>query len=232
MKRHFLTGTMTVCALAAGAFLQASPAEAAAVSFGFQNIFSNDGNTAGDTIVNNFSFNVDDGGTGTVLFKIINGSANPSGSFISRVYFDDIDASPLLSNMALNVGNQGTVAFSLGATNFAQGNNTSPPFDQDFGATRNEGSANGNAVQPGEALGVTFTGNLAAVIAALNAGSLRLGIRVQGLSPVAGFDSDSFVSAPSNNTPVPTPALLPGLVGLGVAALRKKKQAAEATQDA
>jgi hypothetical protein len=33
-------------------------------------------------------------------------------------------------------------------------------------------------------------------------------------------------------TAVPTPALLPGLVGLGVAALRKKKQAAEVTQDA
>jgi hypothetical protein len=37
-----------------------------------------------------------------------------------------------------------------------------------------------------------------------------------------------FTEVPS--TAVPTPALLPGLVGLGVAALRKKKQAA--TQDA
>jgi hypothetical protein len=39
-----------------------------------------------------------------------------------------------------------------------------------------------------------------------------------------------FTEVPS--TAVPTPALLPGLVGLSVAALRKKKQAAEATQDA
>jgi hypothetical protein len=39
-----------------------------------------------------------------------------------------------------------------------------------------------------------------------------------------------FAEVPS--TAVPTPALLPGLVGLGVAALRKKKQSAEVTQDA
>jgi hypothetical protein len=37
-----------------------------------------------------------------------------------------------------------------------------------------------------------------------------------------------FTEVPTS-TAVPTPALLPGLVGLGVAALRKKKQAAEAT---
>lgn len=35
-----------------------------------------------------------------------------------------------------------------------------------------------------------------------------------------------------NTVPVPTPALLPGLIGMGIAALRKKKQAGEATQEA
>jgi hypothetical protein len=50
----------------------------------------------------------------------------------------------------------------------------------------------------------------------------------QDLSHASLYVPDDFTPP----TPVPTPALLPGLVGLGVAALRKKKQAAEATQDA
>lgn len=33
-------------------------------------------------------------------------------------------------------------------------------------------------------------------------------------------------------TPIPTPALLPGLIGMGLAAMRKKKQAAEVAQEA
>lgn len=43
---------------------------------------------------------------------------------------------------------------------------------------------------------------------------------------------DVFLKGSVTSETVPTPALLPGLVGLGVAALRKKKQAAEVTQDA
>jgi hypothetical protein len=48
----------------------------------------------------------------------------------------------------------------------------------------------------------------------------------------AGFEEWS-VGTPNNPTPVPTPALLPGLIGMGIAALRnKKKLQGEVAQDA
>jgi hypothetical protein len=49
-----------------------------------------------------------------------------------------------------------------------------------------------------------------------------LSITTDQSATVAGFDNVSFA------TPVPTPALLPGLIGMGAAALRKRKQEAEA----
>jgi hypothetical protein len=50
-----------------------------------------------------------------------------------------------------------------------------------------------------------------------------------GVVNIGGSDDDSTLNLLNaqftpNSTPVPTPALLPGLVGLGVAALRKRKE--------
>lgn len=41
------------------------------------------------------------------------------------------------------------------------------------------------------------------------------------------FSLDTLRGVESSSTPIPTPALLPGLIGMGVAALRKSKQEAE-----
>lgn len=53
-------------------------------------------------------------------------------------------------------------------------------------------------------------------------------------SSVAGFSigSTGMRVVPTPPTPVPTPALLPGLVGMGIAALRKRKSAELETADA
>lgn len=50
---------------------------------------------------------------------------------------------------------------------------------------------------------------------------------------IRGGGESQFIYAVFDNArAVPTPALLPGLIGMGIAALRKKKQAEEATQEA
>jgi len=56
--------------------------------------------------------------------------------------------------------------------------------------------------------------------------------RVNDSSPsdnpnVETMQVEAFISSP-NTAPIPTPALLPGLIGMGAAALRKRKQEAEA----
>lgn len=52
-----------------------------------------------------------------------------------------------------------------------------------------------------------------------------------GLRNNGGNQPDlSHISVYTNSTPIPTPALIPGLIGMGVAALRKKKQALAASQ--
>lgn len=43
--------------------------------------------------------------------------------------------------------------------------------------------------------------------------------------------SHATLYTPKDFQPIPTPALLPGLIGMGLAAMRKKKQAAEVTQE-
>lgn len=49
---------------------------------------------------------------------------------------------------------------------------------------------------------------------------------------VNGVDTPSSFSISGETAPVPTPALLPGLVGMGVAALRKRKSEEEAVEEA
>jgi hypothetical protein len=225
MKKQLMTGAIAAGAMAIGWVGLAGSAEAA--TFGFSNIFLNSNNTSGDTLVNNFSVDVTDAGSGNVLFKIISAAANPAGSFIRQVYFDDASPS-LLSNMVLNVSNTGIVNFNPDNNGtLPQFNDANPPFVTSFGGVRAQGANNRNAIQRGEALGVQFTGNFNNVIAALNSGSLRVGIHLQGIPPVNS--SDSFVTT-ATATAVPTPALLPGLIGMGITALRKKKQSA--TQEA
>ena len=198
---------------------------AQAVSFGFDNIDSN--NQYGDAFVNDFGFDVVDGGNGTVIFNFTNADNDNNGHAIGDLYWDD--STDLLSNMNLNVGNVGIVSFSdVRNPNLAQGNNIS--FDSDFGIKFNgRGGGINNGVQGNEVLGVAFNGNFDSVVAALNNGDLRVGIHVQSISKEY---SDSFVSKlptvaniPSGNTAgTPEPLTILGSVAaLGFGALFKKK---------
>jgi hypothetical protein len=84
-----------------------------------------------------------------------------------------------------------------------------------------------NGVNPGEFLGITLglsgTGTFSAIIDAIDDGSFKIGIRVQGFT---GGGSESFIASPSPPTPVPEPSIMfllgTGLAGLVGLRIRKK----------
>lgn len=195
-------------------------APAYAISFGFNNITG--GDTVGDGLATGFTMDVTDSGSGNVLFKIFNNTG--SANFIGQVYFDD---GGFLSGPSANQGNIGTVNFTQNSPNpgnLPQGANLNPDFDADFGFDRVTGSGNANGVHTGEALGIQFAGNFTNIINALNTGTLRVGFHLQGIAP--NGDSDAYVNGPASNA-IPTPALLPGVIGVGLGLLRKRQQLAK-----
>ena len=215
----------SILAVAGFAALSAvSAAPASAVGFSFGNIFG--GDTVGDAYQNSFNFDVTENGLNSVLFNISNsGNAAASSMFIGKVLFDD---NGYLSNAVANVNNTGNVAFSGGAGSdqLPQGGTG---FTTDYAFTRNNGGGNQYAVQGSESLGVSFTGNYANVIAALNSGSLKLGLHVQALP---GGASDSYLSSSSGNTqdtPEPLTMLAAGAaVGFGGMFKKQRDQAQKA----
>jgi hypothetical protein len=209
---------LAVAGVAALSAVSAAPAWA----FNFSNIAG--GDTVGDAYASNFNFNVVDQGD-RVLFNIYHlvNSATP-GSFIRQVFFDDNN---YLSDPWPNIGNFGTVEFIGGASNdqLPQGGNN---FTTDYAFSR-QVPGNGYAVQGGEKLGLSFQGNYANVVTALNSGALRLGIHVQGLP---GGASDSYISSNSGNTentPEPLTMLAAGAaVGFGTMFKKQRDRAQKA----
>jgi hypothetical protein len=217
---NLVKSLLAVAGVAAVSAVSAAPASA----FTFSNIPSE--NTAGDAYVSNFNFNVVDQGD-RVLFNIyhLENPATP-GSFIRQVYFDDNN---YLSDPWANIGNFGTVDLPGGASdaNFPQGGNS---FDTDYYFSRQPGGPNNKwAIQGGEKFGVSFQGNYANVVTALNSGALRLGIHVQALP---GDASDSYISSISSNTqetPEPLTMLAAGAaVGFGTMFKKQRDQAGKA----
>ena len=216
--KSLLTVVKSMLAVAGVAALSAvSAAPASAFSFG--NIVG--GDTPGDAYQSSFTFDVIDQGA-SVLFNISNsGNAAASSMFISEVLFDDNN---FLSNAVANVGNVGQVAFSGGPSNdqLPQGGNG---FTTDYAFSRNTGAGNAFGVQGGETLGLSFNGNYANVISALNSGALKLGLHVQALPNGA---SDSYISsisaANTEATPEPLTMLAAG-AAVSFGAMFKKQRA-------
>lgn len=221
---------LAVAGVAALSALSAAPASAISLSptstsaFSFGNIAG--GDTIGDSYVNDFSFDVTDTGNNSVGFKIKNNNTSVAGIFIGSVYFDAGNNTGLLSSFGINTGNTGTVNFAdNGTANMPQSANLTTAWSTDFSATKTGGASNG--VQTGEALGLSFAGNYANVVSALNAGTLRLGLHVQGING----GSDTFVSSSGNtqNTPEPLTMLAAGAaVGFGTMFKKQRAQAQKA----
>ena len=178
------------------------------------NMDSIDGNTTLDGT--QFGVEVIDIGGGQVEFKLSN--AGPTASRIHQIYWDD-DASVLDSLFSADPG-FGTDPASPG--NLPGGNNIA--FSADFGVDVNPPKPQTKAIGPGDMASFVFDldgiATAADVDAAIVAGTLRLGIHVQGIDPrvVVSSDSDAFVTG-GNPIPEPTTLLLFGsglLVGAGV----------------
>jgi hypothetical protein len=199
---------------ATGLILTTTVKPAAAITFGFNNIFpTNSGSElSGDPFINDFQLDVTES-SGNIVFKFLNKTTTAS-HFIGGVSFSD--QAGLLSSMSLNTGNVGTVTFGQSSGSFPQGNKVDG-FVNTFSAAKSGAASNG--VNGGETLGVSFAGNYNQVISALNAGSLKVGIHVQGLPQ---GQSDSFVTE-SQNVPEPLTLLGSG-VALGFGALFQKER--------
>jgi hypothetical protein len=207
---------LAVAGVAALSAVSAAPASA----FSFSNIAG--GDTPGDAYANSFTFDVVDQGS-SVLFNIFNsGNAAAPSMFISKVFFDD---NGYLSAPSVNINNVGQVAFSGGASNdqLPQGGNN---FTTDYAFSRVPGAGNANGIQAGETLGLSFTGNYNNVLAALNDGTLKIGLHVQALPNGA---SDSYISSNTQDTPEPLTMLAAGAaVGFGTMFKKQRDQAQKA----
>ncbi|MEG4326347.1 PEP-CTERM sorting domain-containing protein [Microcoleus sp. herbarium5] len=210
---NLVKSILAVAGIATVSAVSAAPASA----FSFGNIAG--GDTVGDNYLSSFSFDVIDQGA-SVLFNISNsGNVSAPSMFIGKVLFDD---NGYLSNAVANVGNVGTVSFSGGASNdqLPQGGNG---FTTDYAFTRDNGGGNKWGVQGAETFGVSFTGNYANVVSALNTGALKLGLHVQALPNGA---SDSYISSTSNTEATPEPlTMLAAAAAVGFGAKFKKQRA-------
>jgi len=215
---NLVKSLLAVAGVAALSAVSAAPASA----FSFSNIAG--GDTPGDSYANNFGFNVRAvNQTRLVVFDIFNlgNSAAPS-MFISQVFFDDNNNH--LSGPSVNFSNIGQVGFSGGASNdqLPQGGNN---FTTDYAFSRVAGVGNEFGIQAGEQLGLSFVANYNNVIAALNDGTLKLGLHVQALP---NGQSDSYISSSGNtqDTPEPLTMLAAGAaVGFGTMFKKQRDQA-------
>lgn len=186
--------SLSVLLVLIGAVFLCSANPASAVLFGFDNISDNSG-VAG-TLADQLFVDVSEAGSGQVQFKFSNDGlfvTTPIPSVIAEIYWED--SGDVLSGPSI-AGSPPTstgVEFSvLGPSppplTFPEGNTIG--FDEDFGVAA-DSQAPQNGVDVGEMLGVLFSGDFTAVIAALENGYMRIGMHVISINE--DF-SDAFVN--------------------------------------
>lgn len=162
---------------------------------------------------------------GQVSFLFRNTAAIPSS--LSEVFYDSRGASPLLS-LVNPLVQQGAsfVGGSANPGNLPGGNGLAVPFNAvgSFSADANGNPRNG-LDQAIDSLAMTFNlapgADFADVMAALESGDLRVGVRVRAIQPNGSGDfSDAFVGNNPQSVVVPLPSAAAtaalAIAGLGV----------------
>lgn len=193
-----------------------SVVQAEAVQYGFYNITNEN---AGDAAIGEAQLFVDVtevDGQAQFLFKNI----GPAASSITDIYFDD--DIPLMSFNKFIYPTSGVV-YDVNATppDLSGGNDYHFSSDYDFDS---DAPVQPNGINPNEQLIIVFdyasSYNMASIFNALDNGSMRIGLHVQGF---ASGGSESFLNTPGNPVPEPATMLLFGAGIAGIAGMVRRK---------
>ncbi|MBE9179531.1 PTPA-CTERM sorting domain-containing protein [Oculatella sp. LEGE 06141] len=236
MKQQLLTGALAVGAVAIGSLVQVNPAEALTLTS--QLLGDPRANNPDGLIVDVTVKTGTDAGLSTnqALWTVDINSPLHSNIKLGQFFFNLANAAA--SNYTFSGFNPTGWAIQTPANNA----NGSGSADFIFKALDPSGPPNAANVTNNTNLSFIMTKGLGAITEAdfLTApfatsnnnllGSFHLGAHLQSLTvnattcPSKSTCRDSgFARGNYTSTPIPTPALLPGLIGMGVAALRKKK---------
>ena len=206
MKKISLIGTALL-------FLLVWTPGASAVPYAFTNITNNN---ASDAEIGEAQLILDVTANGSqILFAFSN--TGPAASSITDIYFDD-DV-PLISFPQF-ITSPGVV-FTVGAAppNLPGGNDPLYHFSSNYDYDSSS-PIQPNGVNPGESLGILFNynnpNNFNAILAALDDGTMRVGLHVQGF---ATGGSESFI----NTVPEPATLLLLGCGLVGLAGFGRRR---------
>jgi hypothetical protein len=242
MKHKLLTGTLTWGAITAVSLLQTAPAQAFTFSQGGAGVTIT-ADDVGKDFWSVFNGQVDDQGITSTNVEGLSSQANfkvtsfTNNQIVFDILLENTSHDPITTSVVSVLGFRSNPlvksATSTGDFDIVVLNKTINAFEgadvnicfKEAGGNKNCNGGGNGGVDLGQSAFFTATLNFNSNI---SSGLFldEFGVRYQGIEgEINGQVVEDFSG--TGVGVVPTPALLPGLIGMGIAALRKKKQAKE-----